>query len=105
LEILQRCPPVWENNARYLGGSYVSVHGIAYQAFHYADPGMDPQRNSGPWQSWKKLGPCRLSYVNDDPEGAIKEALAILDEIDESEQIDLIDQLEQLLSKEEDRKK
>jgi hypothetical protein len=46
---------------------------------------------------WQKLGPCRESYVDDDPEGAIKEAFSILDELAESEEVDLLGQLEELL--------
>ncbi len=96
----QQCPPFWDSCVNYPRGSYVSVHGIAYRAFYYADRGRSPEKYSSTWQGsgqmWQKLGPCRTTYIDDDPTGAMTEAFAILNEVDENEEIDLVDLLEEL---------
>lgn len=99
---LQECPPVWESDMAYRGGSYVSVNGVAYRAFYWADRGRNPKKNSATHQSsgamWQKLGPCRTAHVDSDPVGAMKEALAIVGETNELEETELLLQLEQLFT-------
>lgn len=76
------CPPRWQDNIAYKGGSRVNVNGIAYQAFYWAEPGQNPKSHSSIWQSsgsvWQKLGPCRVSYVDGDLDSAHDEAESIL---------------------------
>lgn len=81
----QWCPQTWEKEYSYRAGSYVSMNGIAYRAFYWANPGQSPQKHSSTSQGtgsvWQILGKCRRSYVDSDYASAYAEAEAILNEL------------------------
>ncbi|TQV81443.1 S8 family serine peptidase [Aliikangiella coralliicola] len=59
-EVVDGCDGLaaWESSKVYHSGDEVSYNGNKYRA-NWWSRNDNPEQNSGPWQVWTKLGPCR----------------------------------------------